>query len=603
MLLFRLKSWFTDPAKEGWLIRRLLVDYGSGEAGSYVLAALLGGVVAAATAVTAYIVGTVVNQAYVDRSLQSIFGLAVFIIAIFAIKGMAMYGSNVILSRIGYRIVAEIQRQLFDKLLLEGLGYFANRHSTQFLAKLTRGARAASTILRQLVHAMSRDLLTLVGLATVMVIQDPIMSVLGFVVMPPAVYFIRGLMRRTRDMAKSELKGGMLIFETIQETIRGFAVVKAFTLEGEMRKRVRDSIERIEEKQYALARIENRASPIMESLGGIAIALVLLYGGYRVIELGATPGEFVSFITAFLLAYEPAKRLARLHINLTRNLMAVRKMFDMLDSPPLEPDESELGDVQIDKGRVRFVNVNFGYRSREPVLRDLSFSAEAGRMTALVGHSGGGKSTVISLILRFYEPQSGSIEIDEVDSKKIRRNQLRQHCAYVGQDVFLFRGTVRENIAFGKAGANDDEIIAAAKAAYAHDFISGFSDGYDTQVGEGGATLSSGQRQRIAVARALIRNAPIILLDEATSSLDSKAEREVQMAIERLREGRTCIAVAHRLHTITQASCIHVLEHGRIVESGTHAELMRKNGHYANMFRIQSVDDRFAERPATALAV
>jgi ATP-binding cassette subfamily B protein len=598
-----LKSWFKDPAKDGWVIRRLLTQYGSGELKSYTLAMALGGIAAAATAGTAYVVGTVVNQAYVNRSLQGIVGLAVFIIVAFAVKGLAMYGSNVILSRIGYRIVAEIQRQMFDKLLIEGLGYFAHRHSTQFLAKMTRGARSASTVLRQLVHAVSRDLLTLIGLATVMVIQDPIMSVLGFIVMPPAVYFIRGLMRRTRDLARSELRGGAVIYETIQETIRGFSIVKAFTLEQEMRKRVRDTIAHIERKQNTLARLENQASPIMESLGGIAIALILIYGGYRVIELGATPGEFVSFITAFLLAYEPAKRIARLNINLAQGLMAVRKMFDMLDSPPLEPEEPETGNIRIDKGMVRFSDVNFGYQRRSPVLHDLSFTAEAGRMTALVGHSGGGKSTVIALILRFYEPQSGRIEIDGLDIRQIPRGLLRRHCAYVGQDVFLFRGTVRENIVFGKLGASEDEVTTAAKAAYAHDFIIGFPDGYDTQVGEGGARLSSGQRQRIAVARALIRNAPIILLDEATSSLDSKAEREVQLAIDRLREGRTCIAVAHRLHTIAQAHCILVLEHGRIVESGTHAELMRKNGHYASMFRLQSVDDMFGERPATAVAV
>jgi ATP-binding cassette, subfamily B, bacterial MsbA len=209
-------------------------------------------------------------------------------------------------------------------------------------------------------------------------------------------------------------------------------------------------------------------------------------------------------------------------------------------------------------------------------------------MTALVGHSGGGKSTVVSLILRFYDPQSGTIEIDGVDISLIPRRALRKNIAYVGQDIFLFNGTVKENIAFGKLDATDDEVVEAAKSAFAHDFIMGFAHGYDTDVGEGGAKLSSGQRQRIAVARALIRNAPIILLDEATSSLDSKAEREVQMAIDRLREGRTCIAIAHRLHTITQASLICVIEHGRIIESGTHRELMHRNGFYAEMFRLQS---------------
>lgn len=588
MIFSSLKSWFTDPEKDGWVIKRILTDYGYGQTKSYVLALALGAVAAACTAGTAFIVGTVVNQAYVDRNLQSITALAIFIIIVFVVKGFAMYGSNVLLARIGFQIVAEMQRRLFDKLMVEGLGYFANRHSTQLLTKMTRGARAAADLLKMVVNSLGRDLLTLIGLAAVMLIQDPRLALVGFLIMPPAVYFVRGLMRRTRNIARSELGGSMKIFETIQEAIRGFAVVKAFTLEQVMRKRIRSHIESVESKQYKLSRIENRAGPIMEALGGIAIALVLLYGGYSVIELGATPGEFVSFITAFLLAYEPAKRIARLHINLTRSLIVVRTVIEILDSTPLEPEEPDTRDVSLGRSRIAFNNVEFAYKSGEPVLRGISFVAEAGQMTALVGHSGGGKSTVVSLILRFYDPQSGTIEIDGVDISRIPRRALRKNIAYVGQDIFLFNGTVKENIAFGKVGATDDEIVEAAKSAFAHDFIMGFAKGYDTDVGEGGAKLSSGQRQRIAVARALIRNAPIILLDEATSSLDSKAEREVQMAIDRLREGRTCIAIAHRLHTITQASLICVVDQGRIIESGTHRELMHRNGFYAEMFRLQS---------------
>jgi ATP-binding cassette, subfamily B, bacterial MsbA len=318
MVFSSLKSWFTDPEKDGWVIRRILTDYGYGQAKSYALALALGAVAAASTAGTAFIVGTVVNQAYVDRNLQSITALAIFIILIFVVKGLAMYGSNVLLARIGFQIVAEMQRRLFDKLMIEGLGYFANRHSTQLLAKMNRGARSAADLLKMVVNSLGRDLLTLIGLAAVMLIQDPRLSIVGFVIMPPAVYFVRGLMRRTRDIARRELGGAMKIFETIQETIRGFAVVKAFTLEEVMRKRIRAQIASVEGRQYNLSRIENRASPIMEALGGIAIALVLLYGGYSVIELGATPGEFVSFITAFLLAYEPAKRIARGCISASR---------------------------------------------------------------------------------------------------------------------------------------------------------------------------------------------------------------------------------------------------------------------------------------------
>ena len=593
MYLSRLKLWLNDPDSDGGVIRRLLTEHGAREVKPYLLALGLGAISAMCIAATAYLIGTVVNQAYINRNFQGIVVLALAVMVIFTIKGMAMYGSSVVLVRISNRIVAELQRQVFDKLLIEGLGFYANRHSSEFLHRVTRGSRAAAATLGMLVNALGRDLLTLAGLVTVMLVQEPILSLIGLVVMPPAVFFVRDLVRRTRRLSNSELKGAMYIFETLQETLRGLPVVKAFTLENEMRTRIRGAIADVEQRQNALARLEHRTSPVMETLGGISIALVLLYGGYLVIELNAAPGAFVSFITAFLLAYEPAKRIAKLNINLTRSIRATRMLFEILDSPPTEPEEPDRTGARIEKGEIRFDKVRFAYKPGEPVLQNVSFVATAGKMTAFVGHSGGGKSTVIALILRFYESNEGAIEVDGVDIRRFPRHVLRRHIAYVGQDVFLFRGSVRENIAFGKSGASEDEVIAAAKAANAHDFIAKFSNGYDTQVGEAGVRLSTGQRQRIAVARALIRNAPIILLDEATSSLDGKAEREVQLAIDRLREGRTCIAVAHRLHTITQADRICVMEQGRIIEMGTHAELIAKNGFYAEMFRLQS-DDRSA---------
>jgi subfamily B ATP-binding cassette protein MsbA len=584
----RFKAWLSNEDGGPYLVRRLLTEYGYGESGAFAFALLMGAASGACTAATAFIVGKVVNQAYLDRDMVAIAFLAVFVIVIFAVKGFTLYLHSVTLNTISNRIVSEIQRRTFDKLLIEGLGYFSNRHSTEFLAKVTNGARAAANVLRQLVTALGRDVMTLTGLVAVMLYQEPMLSVIGLVVAPPAIWFMRDLMRRTREISKNEIHGGVRVYETLQETIRGFPIVKAFSLEEEMRTRIRASINSIEIARTKLAKIENRTSPIMESLGGIAIALVLLYGGYRVIQLGATPGEFVSFITAFLLAYEPAKRIARLNLTLSRNLRGVRMLFEILDSPPTEPEEPETAPVAISKGQIRFVKVNFGYNPKERVLEDYSFVAEAGQLTALVGPSGGGKSTTVALLLRFYDPQEGRIEVDGINIARIPRRALRRQIAYVGQDVFLFRGTIGENIRYGKLDATEEEIIEAAKSAYAHDFIVRFPEGYDAPVGEGGARLSSGQRQRIAVARALVRNAPIILLDEATSALDSRAEREVQLAVDRLREGRTCIAIAHRLHTITQADRIYFLEHGRIVESGTHRELLKQGGRYAEYFHLQS---------------
>jgi ATP-binding cassette subfamily B protein len=309
-----------------------------------------------------------------------------------------------------------------------------------------------------------------------------------------------------------------------------------------------------------------------------------------VVALGATPGQFFSFMSAFLLATEPAKRLARLNIDLNSQLVGARMLLEVVDSPASEKADDDKPSLKLNDARIELNDVTFAYREGETVLNRMSFVAEPGKVTALVGPSGGGKSTVLALVLRFYEVTDGAILIDGQSISSVSRKSLRQQTAYVGQDVYLFRDSIRANIAFGKIGATEDEIVAAAKAACAHDFIMGFPLGYDTPVGEHGTQLSGGQRQRIAVARALIRNAPIILLDEATAALDSESEKQVQEAIEHLCQNRTTIVIAHRLHTIMHADRILVVEGGEIVEQGRHDELLRRGGRYASFFRLQHHD-------------
>jgi ATP-binding cassette subfamily B protein len=354
-----------------------------------------------------------------------------------------------------------------------------------------------------------------------------------------------------------------------------------------MRRRLDKSVSGVQHESNKMARVSNRASPIMEMLGGLTIALATIYGGYRVIETGATPGQFVSFMAAFLLAYEPAKRLARLNIDLNNNLVGVRIIYEVIDSPAGEPHDDNLPPLVLTTARVEFDDVQFAYRADTPVLHRMNFVAQPGKLTALVGPSGGGKSTVLNLLLRFYDVDSGQILIDGQNIAAVSRGSLRQQMAHVGQIVHLFRGTIRENIALGKLTATEEEIIAAAKAAHAHDFIMSFPGGYDTAVGEHGMQLSGGQRQRIAIARALVKDAPIILLDEATAALDSESEHHVQEAIAELCKGRTTLVIAHRLSTIMHADCILVVENGSVVESGRHDELLRKGGRYASFYRLQ----------------
>jgi subfamily B ATP-binding cassette protein MsbA len=584
------------------MVRRLIAEQGLQHWRKYLIAFILMAVAAASTAASAYLIGTVINEAYISRNFPGIVLLGGVTVALFASKGLATYGFSVMLSRIGNRIIADNQRAVFAKLLREGLDFFSDRHSTEFIARLTTGSAAATQIINLLVTSIGRDLLSLIGLVGVMVWQDPLMSFFSFVVAPPAFFVLRKMIRRIYSIARSQFHGNTQVVETLQETLQGIRIVKAFTLEDIMRERFDRNVASVEHEANKMARVSNRASPLMETLGGCAIAIALVYAGYRVVVAGATPGQFFSFITAFLLAYEPAKRLARLNIELNSGLVGVRILFELIDGVPSEPNDEQKPALQIKTPRVVFDDVHFAYRGDEAVLRGMSFVAEAGKLTALVGPSGGGKTTIFNLIMRFYDFERGKILIDEQDITQVSRRSLRQHIAYVGQDVFLFRGSIRENIAFGKPGASEDEIVAAARGAYAHDFIMSFPRDYDTPVGEHGLQLSGGQRQRIAIARALIKNAPVILLDEATAALDSESELQVREAMEHLSRGRTTLAVAHRLHTVAHADRIYVVEDGQAVESGRHDELLRKGGRYATFYRLQ-LKEQGGRPPIAAVAL
>ncbi|MGZ5803109.1 MAG: ABC transporter ATP-binding protein [Xanthobacteraceae bacterium] len=572
------------------LIKRLLVEQAAGHWRRFALAFVFMAVSAAATALSAYVLRDVINQAYTNHNMQGVIWLSVAIMAMFMARGLATYFSSVILTRIGVRIVAGNQRRMYDKLLNEGLAFYSSRHSSEFIARLSLGASSAATVINLMVTAVGRDFLSLVGLVAVMVLQDPLLSLFSLVIAPPALLAMRKLVRRLRAVANTQFQIYTQTIEKMQETVQGIAVVKAFTLEKHLQGQFDENIARYQHEAFKQARVANRSTPLMETLGGLAIAGTMIYCGWRVVVGGAAPGEFFSFLAAFLLAYEPAKRLARLNLDLVGQLVGVRVLFEIIDSPDTETIEEGKPALQLKDARVEFDHVAFAYRPDEPVLRDMSFVAAPTKVTALVGPSGGGKSTVLNLILRFYEVGSGRVVIDGQNISDVSRHSLRSQIAYVGQNVQLFRGSIRENIAFGKLGASDAEVEAAARAAHAHDFIAAFPLGYDTPVGEHGLQLSGGQRQRISIARALIKNAPIILLDEATAALDSESERYVQEAIAELCRGRTTIVIAHRLSTVMHADTIMVVEQGRITETGRHDELLRAGGRYASFYRLQLQD-------------
>jgi ABC-type multidrug transport system fused ATPase/permease subunit len=582
---------FADPYSAPSLIRRLLVEHAVGQWRAYAFVVALMIVMAACTAVAAYLIGHAVNDAYVSRNITAVASVCVGIIVISTVRGLASYGQAVEMGRISNRIVATNQRRLFEKVLRQGLGFFADRHSSEFSARITWGARAASDTLSLLIMTFGRDAMQLVGLWSVMISQSPSLSLMAVGVAPPALIIGRRAVKRVRAIVRYEFGASANILEALQETVQGYKIVEAFNLQSLMRDRINFNVDQIEQASNKLARATNFTGPTMEALGGIMVALVLLLGGYRVVVLNAPPGEYFSFITAFLLAYEPTKRLMRLNIDLNSSLVGVRILFEFLDLPA-RPDDGNKPDLQVETGRLEFCDVEFGYRANTPVLRGVCFSANPGCVTALVGPSGGGKSTIFNLLLRFYDDYRGSITIDGAEISNVSRRSLRDHLAFVGQDAFLFRGSIRENIALGRPDATEDEVIAAAKAAYADDFISQFPSGYDTQVGEHGMQLSGGQRQRVSVARALIRKSSIILLDEPTSFLDSETERYVNLAISTLFSGRTRLIIAHRLHTIINAGKIYVVEDGRIVEGGEHKFLLEQGTRYAHFFNLQFANQK-----------
>ena len=584
-LRYRLSGIFGEDTRT--IVSRLLKTDGRQHARQYAIAFVMMFLVAGTTGLTAYLMRDVINHIFVERNHVAVWILGGALIGLFLVKGLAEYSQAIILAKIGNKIIANYQRQLFDSTLAQGIPFFARQHSTDFLNRLNSGAAAARNILNIVVTSIGRDALTLTFLIAVMVVQEPVMAFFCLVIMPGVVLGIRKLIRRARQMVQRNFIGSGRVMQTMQETVQGIRAVKSYNLEDRMKARMDENIRDLEATMNKQARVASRTSPLMETLGGLAIGLFVMYAGYNVLNGARLPGEYFSAITALLLAYDPARRLARMNIDLAANLTMSRYLFDVLDSTPAEAETLALPALKVERGEIEFKGVTFEYRPGEPVLREVSFTAEAQQTTALVGSSGSGKSTIMSLIERFYEPTAGVISIDGQNIALHSRRSLRDQIAYVSQDLFLFSGTIRENIFLGRPGATEEEFIAASKAAHAHDFVMGFENGYDTEVGEHGAQLSGGQRARISIARAFLKNAPILLLDEPTAALDAESEMEVQRALDDLRKSRTTILIAHRLHTVLTADKICVVDGGNIVETGTHQELLARRGRYHAFYRLQ----------------
>tara|TARA_B100001146_G_scaffold59238_1_gene52114 strand:+ start:1479 stop:3278 length:1800 start_codon:yes stop_codon:yes gene_type:complete len=543
--------------------------------------------VAGATAASAWLMKPVINDVFVAKNKEFLLPISIAVLVTFAIKGFANYAQSVIMHYVGQRIITDTQHRLYGHLTRMDLGFFHQTPTGSLISRFTVDINMMRAAVSNALTGIGKDFLTLIFLVGVMFIQDRYLAVIAFVVFPVAILPIVKLGQRIRKVTVSTQEEIGQFTTLLEQTIQGARVVKAYRMEEYEKGRFRKIAERVFQLVFKSARIRSMASPIMETLGGVAVALVIFYGGFRVIEESMNPGAFFSFITALLLAYEPMKRLANLNASLQEGLASAQRLFGLLDTKPNIIDKPDAAILKINGGNIVLNQVNFSYIPKHPVINGVSLSVPAGKLVALVGPSGAGKSTILNLIPRFYEVDSGIIKIDGIDVQDATLDSLRRNIALVSQEIILFDDTVRANIAYGRPDASEKEITQAAKNAAAHDFIEAMSNGYDTYVGERGTKVSGGQRQRLAIARAMLKNAPILLLDEATSSLDAESEREVQAALMELMKGRTTLVIAHRLSTVIEADLIHVIDNGKLVESGNHPELLSKNGTYARLYALQ----------------
>jgi ATP-binding cassette subfamily B protein len=529
----------------------------------------------------------VINRVFVDSDAKALAWIPAAIMAIFAVKGLASYAQEVTLSRIGNRFVAETQKRLFEHVLRMDLAFHQRHASNDLIMRISHGANAARNMLNLAAVSLGRDALTLAGLMAVMVTMDPVMSAICLVGGPFMAVAMRRFSRRIRKVTESQNQSASTIIGAVRETSQGIRIVKAFQLEEHQRRHMHQGVEAVERMSNRIVAVQAGMNGLVELLAGLAIGLVVLYAGWRSSAFGEKPGEFFAFIAALLMASDPLRRLSRVQLQLTAAAAGAQMMYRLLDEPAAERPEPAAPALAVTRGEVRFDGVRFAYTPDAPVLTGLDLIAPAGRMTALVGASGGGKTTIFSLLQRFWAPDAGAILIDGQPIAGVSLQSLRRQIALVSQEVFLFDGTVRDNIKAGRADASDEAIAAAARAAHADLFIRALPLGYDTPVGELGSQVSGGQRQRITLARAFLKDAPIVLLDEPTSALDSETERLIQGALAQLTRGRTTLVIAHRLATILRADLIHVVDGGRIVESGTHHELLGAKGAYARLYRLQ----------------
>ena len=556
------------------------------------------GVVSAITAAFALLTKNVLDDIFINKDRFMLTVLPLAIMGLGVVKGAFTFVQGYLMNYVGQRVVANIRERLYNHLQTLSLSFFDRTPTGVLMSRITNDVNSIQGAVSNAVTGMVKDVFTAIGLIGVVFYRDWQLALVAILVFPLAVYPFVQFSRKLRKISKRTLETMAYISTFLQETIFGHRIVKAFNMEAYENRRFKDANERY--FKYLMKRVKIRAlsNPIMEWLAYIGIGSFVWIGGYRVISGAMTVGDFFSFLTAMALLYDPMRGLSKVNLLIQEGIVAASRVFAILDLKPEVTDSPDAQVLPAFSRKIEYRNVSFRYAD-EMILKRINFTVKPGEKVALVGSSGAGKTTLVNLLPRFYDVTKGKILIDGMDIRHATLKSLRGQIGVVAQQTLLFNDTVRNNIAYGRPDIPGEEAIKAATMADAHDFIVKLPQGYDTVIGEQGVRLSGGQRQRISIARALLKNAPILILDEATSSLDTESEREVQGALDRLMEKRTVLVIAHRLSTVRNVDRILVLSEGRIVEEGVHKELMAIGGEYKKLYELQFQDE---DRPLQEVA-
>ncbi len=547
--------------------------------------AMLG--VAICTGAQTYMVKDLLDKIFIEKNEFYLYSLTVIIVFIFGIKGVFYYTYHFLLEQVGLAVIKDYRSKIFEHIHIQPLSFFHSYPTGTLISRVVSDVTLMQQAVSSALVGVLRDFFSIVVLMTVVFYLNWKLALFCFLILPVAAFPIVKFSKVFRRLSTSAQEETAQVSNMLYETITGNRIVKAFNMEKHEIERYNNQLQALFDITVQDAKFRCLQHPLMEFIGGVAIALFIWFGGKLVISGAMTPGEFFALMTSLIVAYDPVKRIGKVNSTVQQGIAAATRVFAIIDIKPAISDTPGATELPPFKNSIDFVNVNFNYEDGTRALTDINLSVPAGQTLAIVGHSGGGKTTLTNLVPRFLDVTDGSIKIDGHDIREVTMRSLRDCIAMVTQQTILFNDTVRNNIAYGSFDSSEENLIKAAEAAHALEFINNLPNGFETIIGEAGARLSGGERQRISIARALLKNAPILILDEATSALDTESEREVQSALENLMRNRTTFVIAHRLSTIKNAHRIIVIQNGRVVEDGTHEELLSLHGEYEQLYQMQ----------------